>query len=179
MIAVFPEIGTDGGIIKAVPFVSYGTPTGNCSSGFVRTVTCDEKSATAKVAAACVGKSFCSVTASSGTFGDPCSMHVKSLAVVATGCKGVTTFTLPPGHAPKGVAAFTYDVTVPLGATAEVHLPAMGFANVHIEESGAAFWSGGGLLPSAGVLAASTNAAAGTVVVTVGSGPYSFAVRAA
>ena len=172
---------TDGGTIKSTPFVSFGTPTGNCSSGFVRASSCDAKGAAAKVAAACVGKSSCSVTASSRLFGDPCLDHVKSLAVVATGCKGVTTSSARPAPGPKGTAAlFTYNVTVPVGATAEVHLPAMGLANVHIAESGSALWSNGALVAGVdGVLAASANAAAGTVVVDVGSGSYGFAVHGA
>jgi hypothetical protein len=111
---------TDGGTIKAITFASYGQVTGTCPGGFVRSPRCDEKGATAKVSAVCVGRRSCVVTASTNFCGgDPCQKTVKSLAVVATGCKGVSTFGSPPTP-PTGAPVFTHDVVVPLGATAEV-----------------------------------------------------------
>jgi hypothetical protein len=86
----------------------------------VRSARCDAKGATAKVVAACVGRGSCVVTASTKFSGaDPCSRTIKSLAVVATGCKGITTFGSPPSP-PTAAPVFTHDVVVPLGATAEV-----------------------------------------------------------
>lgn len=114
---------TDGGTIKAIAFASYGEVTGSCSGGFIPSPHCDQGGTTANVAAVCVGNEGCVVTASSQIFGDPCPRKVKSLAVVATGCRGVTTFGSPqtpnPTPAPT-VPVFTHDVVVPLGATAAV-----------------------------------------------------------
>ena len=174
----------DGGTMKAIEFASFGTPTGNCSAGFTRASTCDEnkEAVAAKVAAECVGKESCVLTASSSVFGDPCVDHIKSLAVIATGCKGKTA--LSPNGAPSTpptAPLFTLAVVVPLGATAELHLPTMGLADgqARITEAGAAVWANGTLLPGvSGVLAASKNAVDGTVVVRVGSGSYSFHVVA-
>ena len=174
---------TDGGTMKAIDYASYGASTGNCSAGFVRSPTCDAKGTTAKVAAACVGKSSCAVTASSQAFGDPCLMHVKSLAVIATGCKGTTSFAPGAGPSPNpagAAAAFKYDVTIPVGATADVHVPLMGMEDAHVTESDAAVWADGKFVAGAkGVRSVVPQPAAGTVVAQVGSGSYSFAVHGA
>ena len=63
----------------------------------------DLKSAKAKIEKECVGKSSCSIPATTEFFGsDPCFDTVKYLAVSATGCNGSAK-----------PAVFTYDVTIP------------------------------------------------------------------
>lgn len=173
---------TDGGTMKAIAYASFGESTGNCASGFVRSPACGENGTLAAMVAACVGKSSCAVTASFLTFGDPCRDHVKSLAVVATGCQGVTSFAHPPAPTPTPtpVPAFTYDVVVPLGATADVHLPLMGLPDANVTESGEVLWKVGKLVPGvSGVLSAVADGARGALVVRVGSGSYGFAVAGA
>lgn len=53
---------------------------------------------------------------------DPCSGDIKSLAVIANGCDGTSTFgaRARPPPPPADESLFTYGVTVPLGATAAV-----------------------------------------------------------
>ena len=70
--------------IKSVKFASFGTPTGNCTTGFAHNPECDDvdpKQTLAKVESACVGKSSCSIVANTDIFGDGCEGTVKSLAV--------------------------------------------------------------------------------------------------
>ena len=100
--------------------------------------------------------------------------------MIATGCNGTSSFVAGTGPAPTSNIQFTYQVTVPLGATAAVHVPLMGLgSNANVTEAGTTVWAGGKLLTAAsGVLGAKANAADGTVVINIGSGTYRFAVHA-
>ena len=75
------------GVINAITFASYGTPTGACGSWKVNPA-CDEANTTAVLAAACVGKAACSVVAGPPNFDDPCYGTVKHLDVQATCSSG-------------------------------------------------------------------------------------------
>uniref|UniRef100_A0A4W5LMS5 SUEL-type lectin domain-containing protein n=1 Tax=Hucho hucho TaxID=62062 RepID=A0A4W5LMS5_9TELE len=67
-----------GETISNIGFASYGTPTNYESSSW-----CDAPSSETVVAAACIGKSYCSVEASTSVFGDPCPDTAKHLNVQA------------------------------------------------------------------------------------------------
>lgn len=71
----------NGERIIRIDFASYGLPSGSCDAGFEQG-TCHATSSESKVKAACLNKQSCAVSASNGTFGDPCSGKFKSLAVV-------------------------------------------------------------------------------------------------
>ena len=73
--------GGAGNSISAIVFASYGAPTGSCSSGFVRSPTCDAGNSTAIAAAACVGRATCTLPALNSVYGDPCLGTTKRLAV--------------------------------------------------------------------------------------------------
>lgn len=65
-----------GSVITAVPFASYGTPTGACPD-YTVSPACGLDVRTA-VEAACLGKASCSLTESNSAFGsDPCFGTVK------------------------------------------------------------------------------------------------------
>ena len=73
------------------------------------------------------------------------------------------------------------DVVVPVGSTAELHLPTMGLRDrqIRITEGGVPVWAEGRLQSGVlGVLAATSNGADGSVIVRAGSGSYSFHVVA-
>lgn len=71
--------------ITSITFASYGTPNGSCGS--FTTSTCNASTSVAKVSAACVGKTSCTVPAENDVFGDPCVNTFKRLYVqVACGC---------------------------------------------------------------------------------------------
>ncbi len=75
---------SSGSVIEAVRFASFGTPSGDCTSGFTHNATCDDVNTTATMAIvenACVGKVSCSLQADDVTFGDGCQGVVKALAV--------------------------------------------------------------------------------------------------
>ena len=77
------QLFCQSGVINAILFASYGTPTGACGSWQVNPA-CNEANTTAVVAAACVGKAACSVVAGPPNFDDPCYNVVKHLDVQAT-----------------------------------------------------------------------------------------------
>ena len=67
-----------GKVWTSVVFSSYGTPS-SCIAG-----SCNAATSTSVVNTACVGRSTCTVSASNGTFGDPCGGTVKRLNVQFT-----------------------------------------------------------------------------------------------
>jgi hypothetical protein len=72
-----------GATIAAISFASYGRPLGLCGAFAVNT-SCHADNSSAVLAAACVGRAACNVTADTSTFGDPCYGDYKWLAVEAT-----------------------------------------------------------------------------------------------
>jgi hypothetical protein len=71
-----------GGVITSIDFASYGTPTGtypNFSIGG-----CHASNSVSVVQGLALGRNSVTISASNGTFGDPCEGTVKKLAVVAT-----------------------------------------------------------------------------------------------
>ena len=96
-------------LITAVAFASFGTPTGDCASGFKHNPKCDDQNATKTmeiVHDACVGKASCVLTASRTTFGDGCFDTVKTLAVAITCPAAPPTPTPPPAAASSFIVAF-------------------------------------------------------------------------
>ena len=73
---------TPGATISALRFASYGRPEGGCGA-FAANSSCDARNSTSVLAAACIGRAACSVSATTDTFGDPCYGEYKFLAVEA------------------------------------------------------------------------------------------------
>eukprot|EP01062_Namystynia_karyoxenos_P058419 TRINITY_DN4996_c0_g1_i2.p1 TRINITY_DN4996_c0_g1~~TRINITY_DN4996_c0_g1_i2.p1 ORF type:complete len:1162 (+),score=273.79 TRINITY_DN4996_c0_g1_i2:93-3488(+) len=74
------ELGcAPGEAISAIGFASFGTPTGDCTAGFSKGK-CDAPNSSSIVAAACVGRSSCTVTATDQLFSDPCYGTAKHLS---------------------------------------------------------------------------------------------------
>ena len=146
-----------------VCYASFGTPTGACPS--LAYSACNSNRSVALVAAACVGKSSCSVLADDAAFGDPCPNVVKRLAVALTGpCDSVT---------------YTLSATVPAGATGTAYVPVSDPSTAVVMESGSRVWAAGSFVPgTAGVLGAAvgTGVNAGTIGFSLGSGEFAFSV---
>ena len=168
-----------GDTITKINFASYGTPTGDCKSGFKQDSSCNSNSSVSVVEKACIGKHSCAVSADSTTFGgDPCFDTLKKLAVSAE-CSGST----------ESVLKFSYDVSVPVGSTATVVLPTFGSsptdAAVAIDESGQPVWEKGAFQPGSaptgvtGASAGKDSAGGPTVEIEIGSGNYNFQLYAA
>jgi hypothetical protein len=71
------------GVINAITFASYGTPTGACGSYAVN-ATCNARNSSAIVSSRCLGKAACAIPATTAVFSDPCYGTVKRLVVEAT-----------------------------------------------------------------------------------------------
>ena len=69
----------EGQVIRAVQFVSYGTPSGSC--GDLHKGSCDAPQAVKAVTDACLGRASCVVSATNTSFGDPCVGTNKRLQV--------------------------------------------------------------------------------------------------
>jgi hypothetical protein len=157
-----------GAAFTGVAFASYGTPTGTCAGGLAVNPACHANTSAAVVAAACVGKSACSIPVTNDAFGgDPCFDVVKTLAVSLAG----------PGCE---VFKYTASATVPVGARAQVHVPVRGSgsgsaASATVTEGGATVWAAGAFVPGVpGVAAGAASADGAQVVFSVGSGSYAF-----
>jgi hypothetical protein len=88
-----------GALIKEITFVSYGNPSGDCSTGFFADSACDASGARAVLDQLCIGKASCTVAVSNGILNggvDPCRGKLKALAVLVR-CVGAP---LPPPPAP-------------------------------------------------------------------------------
>lgn len=156
-----------GGSFTAVSFASFGTPTGACPSTLAYS-SCNANTSMAVAAAACVGKSSCSIAASDTVFGDPCPNVPKSLAVSLAG--------------PCDQIVFTLSATVPAGSTATAYVPVADASTAVITEGGAKVWASGAFVPGTpGVLGAAPGVGAhnGTVAIAIGSGEYAFAIGSA
>jgi hypothetical protein len=168
-------LGCGAGVIDKIDFASFGSPEGSCQAGY-KTGSCDANNSMAVVSKLCLGKSSCTVLASTGNsaFGpDPCFGTRKKLAVQVT-CK------VPSGPTPP-TKVFTYNVTIPVGSTASVRLPGFGAngatSGVTITEGAVAVFSKGKFISGVtGVTGAVWNLATQAVDLVVGSGTYSFGV---
>jgi len=148
------------GVITAVQFASFGTPTGTC--GAFSLGACNAANSTAIVSAACLGKSSCSIAVGDSLFGDPCFNTVKSFA----------------GQVLCDVEGIALEVTIPANARATVRMPldaARPFTGLTVTEGGATVFAAGAFVPGvAGVTGAALHAADATLDLEVGSGDYGF-----
>lgn len=153
-----------GKTFTGVAFASYGTPLGSCSGGWTADPTCNANTSVSVVAAACVGKSTCTLSVSNDAFGfDPCFDVTKVLAVAleGEGCSDVS---------------FASTVAIPTGAAATVAIPAALASSPTITEGGTVVWSNGAYAPGvAGITGAQLVGDA--VVFSVGSGEYNFVAK--
>jgi hypothetical protein len=159
----------NGGTFDNVLFASFGTPMGACLSHLTYGQ-CNANTSIAAITDACMGKSTCTIAANATVFGgDPCPNVVKQLAVALGGA------TCAPAN-----PLYTLATTVPVNAVAAVTVPAMGpVASAVIREGGVVVWSKGTLVPgTAGINAGVAGADGHSVLFSVGSGSFDFAVTA-
>jgi hypothetical protein len=91
---------SSGQVIKSISFASYGKPSGTCPNFSIGT--CHASSSQSKVQSLCLNKPSCSVAASNGVFGDPCSGVQKSLVVAYTCGGGVDACPNDPNKTEPG-----------------------------------------------------------------------------
>jgi alpha-L-rhamnosidase len=162
-VASFICLGPDGktsptNVFTGVAFASFGTSTGSCAGGFVKS-TCDANTSVPILTSACVGKSQCSVNISDATFGDPCFQVVKHFSAKLVGtCEQVVL---------QQTASF------PANTAGTVLVAVASPATAVISESGTQVWVAGAFVPGvAGITGA--KAVATGVEFTVGSGQFQF-----
>lgn len=149
------------GVIENITFASFGTPVGTCDGGLAVNHSCHSNQSMGKVEAACLGKSNCSVLASDDLFGDPCLDVKKVLALKAVCTKA---------------KLFTYDVSIPVGTTAQVIIPKMGSASPVFMEGSNTIYSEGKFVPGTTGVIGATDSGAAVSFATL-SGDYVFSVE--
>eukprot|EP00698_Gefionella_okellyi_P008493 TRINITY_DN2105_c0_g1_i1.p1 TRINITY_DN2105_c0_g1~~TRINITY_DN2105_c0_g1_i1.p1 ORF type:complete len:1115 (+),score=230.55 TRINITY_DN2105_c0_g1_i1:139-3483(+) len=156
----------DTGKITSIDFASFGTPIGSCTSAFEVDPSCNAADSVTLVENACLGKTSCSVPATTDFFkGDPCPNVLKSLAIVASGCRS------------SSQALVQQTVTLPVSSvgTVSVQLNGATPADALIYEGTSLVWKNNAFVPGvAGISGA--EAQAHSVLFTIGSGSYSFSV---
>jgi hypothetical protein len=103
------EVGCPAGdVIDRVVYASYGTPTGDCHSGF-QTSSCNANTTTAVVEKLCVGKAECIVPVNTSVLGyhhlDPCEHVRKRLSVIVHCSSDPTLLATPPPNRPPPTPA--------------------------------------------------------------------------
>lgn len=152
--------------VASVAFASFGLPEGSCAAGWAINTSCNAADSLAVVQNDCVGRQSCTIPAEVSHFNnvDPCVNVFKTLAVSLV-CTGHSSF------------SWTYSVEIPVGSVAEVHLPKFGSDNPSVSESGTIIWQDNAFKPGpAGISQAVATAI--DIVVSVGSGSYTFIVNA-
>ena len=179
-----------GSYVDSVLFADFGTPSGSCGGGpssgpaantFAINETCTTPGSKAIVKAACVGQQSCDIAVNVKNFGDRCLYVPKRLAA-AVSC--TPRATPPPSPQPIGPRALDWNVSVPIGSTATVHVPLLGASPSAVEitvdgtQGGAQrqVWSHGSFFAgSDGVLSARSLSDA--IAFSVLSGAYKFKMR--
>jgi len=162
------------GQIANVNQAFYGTPTGNCNSGFQAgscDLQCCVKDAVSKK---CNGQASCTFTASNDFFGkDPCVGTPKKF-FGSVQCSGSN----------PDVPSYNIHVTVPIGTVATIVIPVVPSLNQTIENlvvyeanggAPAAMWQNHQYIPGIpGIVNAQENSMQNAVLVTALSGHYMF-----
>jgi hypothetical protein len=123
------------GVIDAVTFANFGTPTGSCETGFSANASCTDSDpeypSKAIVEKLCLAKHSCTLEANVIVFGNQCFGVPKRLAVQVT-CKASANPpppTPPPAAPlPLGPRHFDWHFMIPGGSTARVHVPLLATA---------------------------------------------------
>jgi len=166
------DCGASGGVISAVNFASFGTPTGVCGA-FEAHPQCDSAaSSVTKLTKLCVGKKRCEIpVADAATFGHP-----------GTGCstRGGEAWFTAEVQCSAPVQVHT-SVTLPIGSTGTVVFPLelYGSSDATISEAGAALniGAGGAAIDGIhGVRRGVDHANRAVLFAEVGAGTFEFVV---
>eukprot|EP01121_Diplochlamys_sp_Union-15-3_P012427 TRINITY_DN3717_c0_g1_i1.p1 TRINITY_DN3717_c0_g1~~TRINITY_DN3717_c0_g1_i1.p1 ORF type:complete len:721 (+),score=164.69 TRINITY_DN3717_c0_g1_i1:635-2797(+) len=155
--------GPNGGSISKIEFASFGSPLGDCESGYLLDDTCHSPSSRYVVESACLGKEECEIEVHPAIFGPPgpeCSSPVRRLHVKAL-C--------------SAAASFQLDVTIPVNTKSEVHVNKLTYTNVVVTEGSTTVWSNGKYVPGAPGITDAVERN-NEIVISAGSGSYKFSV---
>lgn len=119
--------GQTGGVIDEVLFASFGNPVGGC--GRYREGSCHASNSREVVEKLCIGKNTCVVPTDEMVWGGVCRGETRWM-VVSVQCKSGEE---EPGSNFK-FSTISVNVSVPVGSTAVVYLPAHGKGNLDVWE---------------------------------------------
>lgn len=160
------DCGSEGGVVSAVRFASFGAPSGGaCRSGsFIRSAVCHSAVSEAVVREHCLGRRSCTVAASPQLFayGGPNASH----------CGGLRLWVDMQCSAPQSLHV---RAEVPVSAHAEVHFPSAALGldaqRAVVSHNGAVLYADGA--PQSGrARAADSGGVGGVIVADIGSGVH-------
>jgi len=154
------------GVISSIT-AYYGTPIGNCASGF-HAGSCNSTNAYTAVRNACMGKPSCSIEVSNAFFGgDPCLNTPKYLDMSVL----CSTSSVNP--------SFNLEISLPIGQKTLVNIPIVPNLkqtpqNLQISEGTSVIWSNGKFRGAPGITSGVVNPSMTGITLTVASGVYKF-----
>ena len=161
----------EGGVIAAVDFASFGNPSGQCG-GYYKTGTCHAPNSVQVVEDLCLGKRTCNIPTGVDLWGDPCPGESKWL-VVQVRCQSEGSSR--PDYKYSSIIA---DVSVPIGSTASLFLPAYGKKDFTVwENDQVIFGNRQRLTKVAGIVSSHWDTMKDSLVLELESGDYSFVAR--
>ena len=163
--------GEDGGVITVVTFASFGNPSGQCG-GYYKVNSCHAPNSMQVVGHLCLGKRTCNVPTGVDFWGDPCPGATKWLSVqVQCQSEGSSK----PDYKYSSITA---DVSVPIGSTASLYMPAYGKRDFTVwENDKVVFDSNHKLSRVAGIIGSHWDSTKDSLVLELESGDYSFIAR--
>ena len=158
----------DGGTIRKILFSSYGNPTGHCG-GYHKRGSCHAPNSEEVVEKLCLGKRSCVVPTGADFWGNPCSDQVKWLSV-AVQCKSVDA-----KDDEFVFSSIKVNVSVPMGSSGLLHLPAHGKQNMKLWDGEKMIFSeSSNLIPTLGIMSANWESETDSLVLGLDSGNYNF-----
>lgn len=120
------------GLISAIDFASYGTPSGKCGA-YTASSWCHASSTYTIVYNICIHLASCSIEANNNVFGDPCIFTEKRLYIQVT-CANTPGPTYGPTLAPSTIpTATTTTTTIPTASTTTAPTIHIAIANTNLE----------------------------------------------
>ena len=128
----FVSLTCSNGLISAIDFASYGTPSGKCGA-YTASSWCHASSSYTKVYNTCIHLASCSIEANNNVFGDPCDGTTKRLYIQVT-CANTPGPTYGPTLAPSTIpTAITTTTTIPTASTTTAPTIHIAIANTNLE----------------------------------------------
>ena len=158
----------DGETIRKILFASYGNPTGHCG-GYHKRGSCHAPNSEEVVEKLCLGKRSCVVPTGADFWGNPCPDQVKWLSV-AVQCKSVDA-----KDDDFVFSSIKVNVSVPMGSSGLLHLPAHGKQNMKLWDGEKMIFSeSSNLIPTLGIMSANWESETDSLVLGLDSGNYNF-----
>jgi hypothetical protein len=172
-------------VVDQILFADFGLSDGSCAEGFTVNSSCSSSHSVDVVKTLCRGQQRCSILIGPKTFGgDPCLGVPKRLAVNVSCTAAAPTPSTPtpappalPVYAPRH---FEWNISVPVGSTAIVHVPLLGATAASVAVSadgGSAVWENGRFVAGVPGVSAATATQEDSIALACGSGDYALLLK--